>query len=64
MKILKNVRRHALFNGGGIPMKLALGVIVFVDLKAGDVVSHSVQNNVYTSVQLLSLIHISEPTRH
>lgn len=32
-------------------MKLALGVIVFVDLKAGDVVSHSVQNNVYTSVQ-------------
>ncbi len=33
-------------------MKLALGVIVFVDLKAVDVVSHSVQNNVYTSVQL------------
>lgn len=33
-------------------MKLVLGVIVFVDLKAGDVVSHSVQNNVYTSVQL------------
>lgn len=33
-------------------MKLALGVIVFVDLKAVDVVSYSVQNNVYTSVQL------------
>ncbi len=33
-------------------MKLTLGVIVFVDLKAGDVVSNSVQNNVYTSIQL------------
>ena len=33
-------------------MKLALGVIVFAALKAGNVVSHSVQNNVYTSVQL------------
>lgn len=33
-------------------MKRALGVIVFVDLKAGNVVSNSIQNNVYTSVQL------------
>ncbi len=53
-----SVRRHALFNGGGIPMKRALGVIVFAALKAGNVAFHDIRNSVGMPVRHGKLLQI------
>ena len=46
-----SARRHALFNGGGIPMKRALGVIVFAALKACNVAFHNVRKITFIPIR-------------
>ena len=47
-----SARRHALSNSGGIPMKRALGVIVFAALKAGNVAFHYVRKITFIPIWL------------
>ena len=45
-----STRRHALFNGGGIPMKRALGVVVFAALKARNVAFPKSGKSIFKSI--------------